>query len=300
MNYQNFKMQLIELVQEEITLECDDEVEVALTRVPKNNGIVMDGMVFSKNGENASPIVYLDEYYEFWKKGVAIDQLVEKILWNYGHCESRLKFPPDFFKNYEKMKSHIYYKVINYEKNREQLKEMPHIRILDMAMVFYYRVENVEPAATIMIQNSHLKMWKIAPKELEENARKYTCLHLPAEFLTMAQLAGIDEEMIGEMERAAGVERVPMYILTNKERQLGAGAIFYPGILKQAEELLGESFYVLPSSIHECILVPGGDRFSQEELAEMVTEINEDHVDPREVLSDMAYYYRKEDGKLHI
>jgi hypothetical protein len=300
MNYQNFKTQLLGLVQEEISEVISEEIVVSFEKIPKNNGVFLDGMVFSKNGDNASPIIYMEEYYEFWKKGVGFEQLVEKILWNYGHYGPKMRMPSDFFRDYDKIKSHIFYKMINYEKNREQLKNMPHVRTLDLAMVFYYRVENVEPPASIAIQNSHLKMWKITMDELVENARKYTCLYLPAEFLTMAQLAGIEEEDLDRMEGSVGAKRLPMYILTNKERQLGAGAMFYPGMLEQAEKLLGGTFFVLPSSIHECILVPQMDGYSQNELTAMVTEINEDHVDPREVLSDQAYYYLKEDKKLHI
>ena len=91
-----------------------------------------------------------------------------------------------------------------------------------------------------------------------------------------------------------------MYILTNKERRYGAGTIFYPGIMEQAQKLLGDNFYILPSSIHECILIPEEGNYDQDRLSEMVAEINEQHVDAREVLSDQAYYYLKKDGRIHI
>lgn len=293
MDYQNFKMKLMELVQKEIS----EGVEVSLEQIPKNNGIYMEGMVFSRQGENTSPVIYVEEYYQFWKKGVAMEQLVEKVLWNYGHFGPRMRIGGDFFRDYDRLKPRIFYKLVNYEKNREMLQKIPYKRVLDLAMVFYYRMEGIEPAATVMIQNSHLRMWNITEEELESNARKYTCLYLPAEFLTMAGLAGIEEEEMDELVRE---DRCPMYILTNKERALGAGVILYPGILEQAQELLGNNFYILPSSIHECILIPGDGNYNQEELSEMVREINENHVDSREVLSDQAYYFLKKDGRIHI
>lgn len=293
MDYQNFKMKLVELVQKEIS----DGVEVSLENIPKNNGIYMEGMVFSKKGESASPVLYVEEYYQFWKKGISLEQLVEKILWNYGHFRPQMCITKDFFKDYDKLKSRIFYKLINYEKNRELLKKIPYTRVLDLAMVFYYQLDEIEPAATVLIQNSHLRMWNLTREELENNARKYTCLHLPAEFLTMAKLAGMEEE---EMDELADEECCPMYILTNKERRLGAGVILYPGILEQARNLLGDNFYILPSSIHECILVPEDGNYDQEELTGMVTEINAKHVDYREILSDQAYYYLKKDGRIHI
>ena len=293
MDYQNFKIKLVELVQKEI----NENTEISLERIPKNNGVYMEGIVFSRKGENTSPVIYVEEYYQYWKKGVSMEQLVEKIIWSYSHFKPVARMTDDFFKDYNRLKSRIFYKIINYEKNRELLKKIPHRRILDLAMVFYYQVDEVDPPATILIQNTHLSMWDITQKELEENAVKYTCLCLPAEFLTMSQLAGLEEEYMDEILEE---ESCPMYILTNKERRYGAGTIFYPGILEQAQKLLGDNFYILPSSIHECILVPEEGSYDQDGLTEMVTEINAQHVDVREVLSDQAYYYLKKDGRIHI
>lgn len=195
------------------------------------------------------------------------------------------------------MKTHIFYKIVNYEKNREQLKDIPHRRFLDLAMVFYYQMEDADTLTTVMIQNSHLKMWKITEEELVENARKYTHLSMPAEFLTMAQVAGIEED---ELDEILEEEHRPMYILTNRQRQLGAGVILYPGIMEQAKQILGDHFYILPSSIHECILVPAMEYCEMDELSQMVEQINEEHVDPREVLADHAYYYLEKDQRIHM
>ena len=82
--------------------------------------------------------------------------------------------------------------------------------------------------------------------ELEKNARKYTYLEKPAEFLTIEDLTHLEIENDGE----EADEELPMYVLTNKQKQFGAGVIFYPGIMEQAANLLGDHFYILPSSIH--------------------------------------------------
>lgn len=124
---------------------------------------------------------------------------MEKILWSYGHCGTKIRMTGEVFRNYEKLKKHIFYKIVSYERNRELLKKIPHRKILDLAMVFYYQVEDEETPATVMIQNNHLNLWKITEDQLVENAKKYTCLFMPAEFLTMAQVAGIEEDELEEM-----------------------------------------------------------------------------------------------------
>lgn len=85
-----------------------------------------------------------------------------------------------------------------------------------------------------------------------------------------------------------------MYILTNEEKYFGAAALLYPHVLSHISRLLHCNFYVLPSSIHECILVPDSGQFSKKELETMVREVNETQVEDEEVLSQNVYYY---DGK---
>lgn len=92
MDYQTFKMKLMTLVQEAF----EQKITVSFEQIPKNNGIFMEGMIFTKEGENASPVIYIQEYYEFWKKGVSMEQLVEKILWSYGHYGPKIRLARDF------------------------------------------------------------------------------------------------------------------------------------------------------------------------------------------------------------
>ena len=289
MNYREFKMSLFDCVQKNI----GEGTRVTIESIPKNNGVLLEGMIFYDEEKNVTPIIYVEEFYEYWKKGIPMSQLVNKIIETCQECATQISVEDDFFMDYEEMKSHIYFKLINYEKNKELLQKIPHRRFLDLAMVFYYRMDKVEPMATILIQNSHLQMWEISVEELQRNAYKYTCLYLPAFFMTMAQATQMEDEYEVDTD-------IPMYVLTNKEKQFGAGAILYPGVLAQAEVLLGDSFYILPSSVHECILISAETTYNQKELAMMVEEINENHVDERDILSNRAYYYSKHSGRIEL
>lgn len=291
LDFETFKKELWKLVQKKI----GPQIQVSIRKVPKNNGIWQEGIVFEKEGEYTSPILYLEEYYALWEEGVSMDLLAEKMLWSYEEYGDRFQVPRDFFQNYNELKPRIYYRLINYERNRELLKKLPHRRILDLAMVFYYEMETEDPIATILIQNSHLDMWKITGQELEKNAREATAACLPARLLSMEEIL---EQECGETLDDG--EEKGLYILTNGRQRLGAGVILYPGVLEEISLLLGDHFYILPSSIHECILVSQKMQFEQEDLVQMVTQINEKHVDPREVLADQAYYYLREDGKIHF
>lgn len=288
MDYQEFKKRLENTLREILP----EEISISFEKIPKNNGIYQEGMILSRIGENCAPVIYISDYFELFQKGVPLEQLAEKIYWAFENCGPRYRFTDQFFQNYEDLKTQIYFKLVNYEKNREQLKDIPHRRFLDLALIYYYRMEQTSPAATITIQNTHLNLWNITEEELWQNAWNYTRRKLPPKFVTMKEILG------DEYPEDGGRSTVPMYILTNQERQFGAGVILYPNVLRRAALLLGENFYIIPSSIHECILVPSNSLYDKEELLEMVTEINQNQMDPLEVLADQVYCYSQKEGRI--
>ncbi len=288
MDYQEFKSKLADTLQEILP----EEVSISFEKIPKNNGIYQEGMILTRIGENCAPVIYINDYLALFQKGVTWEQLVEKICWTYENCGPRYRFTDHFFQSYKDVKTQIYFKLVNYEKNRERLKDIPYRRFLDLALIYYYEMEQTDPAATITIQNSHLQMWHITEEEVWKNAWHYTCMKLPPKFMTMEELLGED------FPEDLAHPKVPMYILTNRKRQFGAGVILYPNVLQMAALLLGENYYILPSSIHECILIPSRILYDKEELLEMVTQINRTQIDPSEVLADQVYSYSHKEGKI--
>ena len=89
-----------------------------------------------------------------------------------------------------------------------------------------------------------------------------------------------------------------LYVLSNEKRCQGAAAILYPGILAEAARRLKGSFYILPSSIHEVILLPDDGRGNGDGLHEMIADINQSQLREEEVLSDYAYRYDAATGKV--
>lgn len=119
----------------------------------------------------------------------------------------------------------------------------------------------------------------------------------------MQELLGTGCADLSEQERENLLEdcsgdRDNMYILTNQVRSFGAASILYPHMLDMVAELLHENYFVLPSSVHEVIIVPGSVSPTYSELHKMVREVNETQVDDEEILSDSVYYYHAESGTL--
>lgn len=89
-----------------------------------------------------------------------------------------------------------------------------------------------------------------------------------------------------------------MYVLTNERGCFGAIWMVYPEVLERIGRRMGKSFYILPSSVHELILVPDGKEVNQIMLKNMVMEINKTEVDTEDKMSDSIYYFDMSDLKL--
>ena len=203
----------------------------------------------------------------------------------------------DFFTDYDRLKSTVAYKLINAEKNQELLKKIPHLPYLDLAIVFYCLLADTPVGnATVLIHNSHMKLWNIRCADLYRDAKANMGKLLPARLSGMAEVI---RELSGGREEPENVG-VPMYVLTNTQKSLGAACILYDGVLKSCAARLGEAYYVLPSSVHEVIMVPVSAVGDEQELTAMVRDINRTQVRDTEVLSDNIYLYSPVSGKLTL
>lgn len=80
-----------------------------------------------------------------------------------------------------------------------------------------------------------------------------------------------------------------MYVISNHSRQRGASSILNKQLLQQfADEHNCKKLVILPSSIHECILIPCDEEVDIENFDAMVQEVNSTQVAPEEVLLDRA------------
>lgn len=101
------------------------------------------------------------------------------------------------------------------------------------------------------------------------------------------------EDLIYELTGTRPPYTIPMYVITNRIKHKGASAILNKKMLKEfGEKFHSDKVIVLPSSIHECILMPGTmikNEYDLPYLTEMVSEVNCTDVAPHEQLSDRAY-----------
>ncbi|SHO53726.1 DUF5688 family protein [Anaerocolumna xylanovorans] len=205
------------------------------------------------------------------------------------------KFYKIIDKNYGEIKENIFYRIINYEKNKRTLSQIPYLPFLDLAVTFYYMIQNSsEYISSIPITNRHLKRWKVNLKTVMEQAVENTPRIFPVKINSM------EEEIRALTTEAAFQEGHSMYVISNTIGINGASCLLYKEPIKLLAEKLNGNFYILPSSIHEIIAIKDTGLFEKEELARMVKEVNMTQVAEEDYLSDSIYYYCKEEKRITV
>ncbi len=286
-------------VRDYVAVRFDTEYTVTLQTVQKNNGVMYEGLMIMCPGRNMSPMIYLNPYYHRYLNGMSISEVCEDICHVY-HTRLPSSNPDvSFFFDYAQVRTRIVPKLIHYEKNRELLTDTPHIRYLDLVIVFLCLLEN-DSFATILIKNHHIGYWKTSTEDL------YRASLCNAPLLLPAQLTGL-RELLAECDPQYAQTDIPdaertMYVLSNRYRINGAAVILYEHVLSDIAARFHSDLIVLPSSIHEVILVPLSAKAPKglECFRTMVREVNETQVSDDEILSDQAYYFHADTQELTV
>lgn len=290
MNYQEFLSRIMTTMQEHFT----SPASVRLQTITKNNGTLLDALLILDPNVNISPTIFLNPYYHRYLSGVSMADICTDIIETYETHKPEESIDISFFTDFEKVKSRIVYRLVNYARNEELLRDVPHYRFLDFAILFHCLLcSGEEDYATILIHNSHMDYWGIPKHTLYALARANTPNLLPYQLSSMLDL--LSDMLPSDADLSA---MQPMYILSNKGRVNGASCILYDGLLAAIARQLGSDFIVIPSSIHEVILVPVNGCSEITSYSSMVSEVNDTQLSDDEVLSDHAYYYERAKGIL--
>lgn len=270
--------------------------------ITKNNNQKHKVLVISETGCKITPNIYLKQFYDMYLSGKEL-ALVEHLIVKQYADNVGFEFNATDFTDWNNVCKRIAYKLVNYEENKEMLETIPHRRFLDLAVTYYCifddMADNEYLCATAQITNEHLKVWHKTEADLYQKASENTFILIPYMF------TGIENAINECIESGSLIENDNlsfMYVLTNERKLFGSATILYDHLLQTISErtFLGADLYILPSSIHELIILPviKGSDFT--ELADMVRKVNESEVAPHEFLSENVYYYSRETDEISI
>lgn len=299
MNNEEFKNEFVEALKEKLS-ERGNDVDVKVSTVEKMNQSY-EAITITPEGSNIGMNMNLEVFAEAYESGVPFDEIVEQVT---NKVEAHLADMPTFdvqsLTDYEQMKDKLAMEVVAADRNADLLAKVPHQEMEDMAVVYRFVMESDENGrASILVSNDLLDKMGVTPEQLHADALEN------APELRPAVIKGMSEVMMDMMGEDAhemfGIEEFPqdemMYVATVPDKISGAGVIAYQEFMDQAAEKLGGDFYILPSSIHEVLLVKDDGAVNFNDLKSMVEDVNATQVAPEEKLTDSVYHY---DSKEHI
>lgn len=281
---------------------------VKVHQVPKNNGVLLDGLSILPPDSLLAPTIYLNPYYEQHLQGVPEDQILDEIFTLFTRNPPPCAFSTDQLTDFEPLKTKVLMKLVHADSNHDLLAEIPYVKFLDLAVIFYLLLEkNDDGQMTLLINNEHLKLWNISRKELFRLALANTPLACPAQIQSMNEaIRESAMQSLGDSCDETVLEKLmdeedcvsPLYVLSNTSGIYGACCLLYRDLLKDFAESIGSDLILIPSSIHEILIAPLEDGASFNRLNAMVSDINASEVPPEDQLSDHIYLYTRGDDRI--
>lgn len=290
MDFNVFVDNIVALLKEKM----GEDYEIKVTKVVKNNDIHLTGVIMMKKADSVSPTIYLEELYQEYCAGTDIQEIVDKIAELYEAQLRDIKLDMNFFSDFKYVKGRIFHKIIHYEKNKKLLEDVPHFKWCDLAVVFYYAMEEeILGKASVLIHNNHLDMWEQSVDALYRIAQENMRRSMPEMLVPMWELI---ESITGG--RSEGAEDIRMYVLTNRDKLYGASAMLYSDKIRELADKLQSDLLILPSSVHEVLLLPDDREKEYDFYRRMVEEVNTTQVEPEEILSYSLYRYVREKAEI--
>ena len=285
--------------------ESYKDAEITLQEVEKNNGLKLTGITIPNGDQRIVPRVYLDSFYLEYVIGKDVDSCVGDVVDMYIEAQDKAEFikmgVPDIF-DYKKMKEKLQVRICDQEWNEERLADKVIMEHGDFAA--YYAVnleENGEGISSIPVTISLMNEWGVSVEQIQADAvaadRNRGVVLMNMKEIIKSMIFGEEPENLLNEKLDIETMREPMFCLTNAQKMNGASLLLQEDIRKQIGECLGSDYFVLPSSIHEVLIVPDNGLFEVPELNAMVKEVNETQVERQEQLSDKVQFC---DGKTAV
>lgn len=294
MTENEFYEKLKETVQEKM-----GDIPVELLKSVKNNNITHTSILIGQKDREVTPSIHLESMYQHYKNGWGMEQAAGFVIqaWQ-AYQNQKPDLPISEFLDWQEAKEKIYFRLFSARCNPHYIREGICRDFLDMVLVAYYHAGDTDSGIMGIRITKELaeKQWHISGEEICRMAE----INSPRLF--PPQIKRLDSILLAYLERGLGkgivpqdirevLEQNPMYILQNEQRINGAAVMAYEGLLTRIYEKLGGGFYIIPSSIHELLLMPDTKRINEGMVRKTIFQINREHVEPEERLSDSLYHY---------
>ena len=295
MDFNEFKEQFTEDVKQGLA-NAGIEAKVSTNTVEKMNESY-EAMTVTPEGSNVGVNVNMEKFFEAYENGTPYEDVVDKAV---NVIEGGFANQPTVdvaaLTDYDQMKDKLIMEVVSAEANADMLDKVPHKEMEDMAVVYRFELDsNDDGRATILVTNQLIETMGVTPEQLHadamENAPELKPAVIKGMSEVMAEMMGVSTEDLAMMGMPMDPADEQMFVASVPDKIHGAGVLAYQDFMDQAAERVGGDFFILPSSIHEVLIVPDNGNMSLSDLEAMVKEVNATQVAPEDKLTDSVYHY---------
>ena len=266
------------------------------TDVILNNGTTHIALILYKNGEKLHPQIYLERFFEDYKRGKTMKEILQDVMTTYEEALKNIN--PDSLsgiEDWEQVKGRLAFRLLSKERNKETLENYVYKEFLDLAAIVTFCAEIDEQGVkAIRVTHDLAERWNVSKEEIlqaaEENTEDLFPVRMEPIWDTLCRVADISRDDLPE-EVLAEEDSPQIMVLTNYLGVNGATVLLYDSLLQQVYEKLGGKFIILPCSIHEVIVMPLASAPPITDSQKMVEQINRSAVKEEEILSDSVYLY---------
>ena len=294
MNYEDFKEKFIEDVSDRL-YEQGAEVNISVHEVNKLNESY-EAITVTPEGSNIGVNVGIDKFFGAYEHGTSYEDVVDRAVDTISHgIAERPAFDVASLTDYSQMKEKLAMEVVSAEANKDLLETVPHKNMEDMAVVYRFVLSSDDDGrASILVTNQIIESMGVTPEQLHADALENAPHIKPAEIRGMSEVMAehvgpAQAEMMGIVPMDSEDEQ--MFVATVPDKVHGAGVLAYQDFMDQAAERVGGDFFILPSSIHEILIVPDNGQMDLKTLEDMVKDVNATQVAPADKLTDSVYHY---------
>ena len=311
MNFQEFKDYVAEHIKE-LLPEKYEESKVAIQEVVKNNA-TLSSITIQSPDSNVSPTIYLDNYFAQYQDGKDMGLIMTDIARLRMEHELDQSFDVNSITDFDQVKDKIAARLVGAEGNEKLLENRPYTMVDDLAVTYCVMLEDSpDGSMSVPITTALMENYGINAEQLHALAMTNMDQLSPATFKSMNEV--MKEMMMPQMLEQCGGDEVladqmmsamcppdvgNMYVLSNEQKLNGAAVLLNESVMEQVAEKVGGEFYILPSSIHETLIIPKSAGMERAELENMVQEVNATQVAPQDRLSDHVYTYDNETHEIY-
>lgn len=293
----NYKEEILVALKEEF----GDNYEMVVTDVKKTNGVEKTGVSFIEKDDgsvenNITAVFYLDPMIERLEEGMEPWEVAKEVYDTYMEKKASIPVPDIMAWSKEDVLPLVFTQVVNAKSNSEMLKDIPHEQFLDLAVVYRCSIPGIN--GSFIINSAYAKRIDVTQEEMKAAAK----LNAENDGYVVKSMMDMMAELMGVHPDNSDCDedKIPgMYVMTNQSKLYGSSAILKTDLFRSLSEQLDNDILILPSSIHELILIPDQDS-DISGLRDMVMTVNRTQVEPNEILSDQVYRYSRETGTINI